>query len=745
MELALNNNLNLTTIKNSKKEVIKELKNKLESAKLNLIYTELGKNNIPFEKKYTTISSLNKDLKNKLSGLNYNKVKSIIENVEKSLDGMISELEKGSTTAFTKLMTSNLSKTIAETLGISLAGRSALILAPTIGLKALVGTGIAGYSLYRVAKNRKEIIKTNENNELNNILSELEATKEGDKYIDTRFNEQLQKEIKNYLKTIGVKFEDTGYRALRQAIYSLDADKKKGLCNLLNIKLGKGIDIEKRISSVKKKLNVIAATTANVSVGATLGMQAANTINSIDPALAAGTLNGTFLGAWVEQQTNSTWFSKLSSSLGLIGTEVLQHLPIIGTFSEKIFAVENLATFCAIGATGGLITSAGLGIASVAKRIFNYTKNKKENKVFTKLDNEKYWEEDKIEMALIQKKLQEPSNSIETVIIDIILGYLKNEGINLGTTPKSINKLNSAIDSLSGDTKKKAKAILVTISDNINNNDNFISQLKQAGKISIGLCTSGLAIMSVYDILKSGTFLPELSQKLFPNNNIYTPIENPKGIDEKLSSLTEKDTINKSQKLYEELNNEKYLVEHNSDNVIDYGINYGQKNQGHGFFSDMASNSTSQYVVAAGTDMKFAENLLAKINIDISSKQMVPNITAICNSLDKLSPEELVHLYRYFYHNFDYVPTGENDIYNAVKEALSYSSYLTKATEYLHSFEKMQDLHNLISETTSKVGNTIIPFSIILETLGIVQKRKTNNEFGISNEELSEKNRNKLR
>ena len=255
--LTLNNNINIdnsimSKTKEKKKIVLNEIKNKLEQAKLNLIYTELEELNINIEKNYTSVDELKKDIKGKINELDYNKININIKKIDGQLEELVGELEQGSTNAFTNLMTSDLSKTIAKTLGITLAGRTALILAPTIGTKAMVAAGLSGYGLYRLIKNRKEIIKSNEVNELNNILMDLEVTKEEGKYTDTRFDSATQEEIRKFLKTIRVNFEDTGYRSLRSTIYSLDNEQKRALCNLLNIKLGKGINIEKRITSAKK-------------------------------------------------------------------------------------------------------------------------------------------------------------------------------------------------------------------------------------------------------------------------------------------------------------------------------------------------------------------------------------------------------------------------------------------------------------------------------------------------------------
>ena len=720
--------VSMPKLKATKKKVMNEISAKLESAKLNLIYTELDELGISYTRDYSNVKELDKALKKKLNSLDYNKVKKVIQDVDTKLNTMVAELEVGSTSAFTKLMTSDLAKTIGTTLGISLAGRTALILAPTIGTKALVAAGLAGYGLYRIVKNRKEIVKSNESNELNNILMDLETTKENGEYIDTRFSEEIQVKIKEYLKGIGVVFEDTGYRSLRQVIYSLDSENKRGLCEYLNVTMGKGIDIEGRVKKAKKKLNVVASSAATVSAGATFGINLANTINAVDPGIAAGVLNGTVIGAWVESVVNKPWFSALTGGLGLIGTEVLERLPYVGSFFHTVFAAENLATFATVGAAGGLAASVVLGLVSAGKSIVDRVKNNKETKHFMELDQGKYAEEDKKELAIIAEKMKEPANFVESVVVDIVLGYLKDEHITLEGNPKSISELRDAISKLPKDAKKKANDILNTITYNMDTSPKFVKDLKKAGQISIGLFTAGLAAMSVYDILRGGTFLPELSQKLFPVNNIHTPVEVPAPIDQPLdpNDPNRDAIIRRGEDFVNDIKNDpNAMVEWDGDHMIDYGYEYGVNNPG------FAGYGAEQYIIDAGLSTNFIENILKLFGIKLSHK-MVANIPLMVEELNKLSPRKLYELYRYF----ATVPNDGSEIYKALSGVLSYNSFLEKASEFVNGYEKTQQLHNLINSLVDKLTTGAIPLSTALATLGFYQKGKTDNNFAIQEEEV---------
>lgn len=731
----LNNNEVMKNTKATKKEVMKEIKERLEVAKLNLIYTELESANIQIEKKYSTVKELLADTKKTISTLDYNRLSTIVKNIDDSLNGMVGSLEAGSTNAFTKLMTSDLAKSIAKTLGISLAGRTALILAPTIGTKALVGVGLGAYSLYKVIKNRKDIIIANESNELNNILMEMETSKIDGKIVDTRFSEDMQKDIRKFLKDSGIVFEDTGYRSLRQTIYSLDSENKRGLCDLLNIKYGKGIEVDSRVNKAKKKLNVVASTATSVGVGATVGVNLATAINSVDPGLLAGTLNGTLLGAWISSQTQSAWYGALSGGLTLIGTEVLQHLPVVGKFAEKVFAAENLAALGTIGATGGLIAGATMGLVSAGMNIYKSINDKKVHDEFVKMDGEKYKLEDEKEIAEIRKKLYNPPKFVENIVLDLINGYFKDEGIDLGFIPKDIDEVRVAVSKLPDDKRKRANQIISLINSNIEQDPSFVSKLKNAGKISIGLFTAGLAVMSVYDIIKGGTFLPEVSRALFPTNNIHNPIPVPEPYDKPFdqTNRTEQALIEKNEEFYNKFNSEEYMVENDGNSTFEYGLNYTMENpNAAGYFGGKYAMEAGMAENAAPKWLTNFLDWVVEICGGEAPAEFIPNVPAISDKIDTLSTEQLYEFYRYFAG----VKDDGSPMYRAISEALSYAKPLEKVSEYVNGYQRTQDLHNLINKISAAIGNGSVPIAVGLEALGVIQKRDSGKDFEITQEEI---------
>lgn len=723
-------------IKLAKKKALEKLRERVEQTKLDLIYTELEEANIKFERKYSTVSELQKDLNKTLGELDRNRLSIIVENINSAIDSTVTCLENGSTNAFTRLMTGDLMKTIAKTLGISLAGRTALILAPTIGTKALVGVGMGAYSLYRVVKNRKDIIKANENNELNNILMEIEYTKVNDKYIDTRFDKEKQADIRKFLADNNIIFEDTGYRSLRQVIYSLSPELKRGLCDLLNNKYGKGIEINERMKKARKKLNVIASTASTIGVGASLGTAAATAINSIDPAISTSFFNGTLLGLWTQLQENSTWCSSLAGVLTAIGTAGLEWLPWgLGEFFENVFAAENIAVLITLGATGGLLVGTTLSLVTAGLQVGRAIGNKGKVDEFNKLDREKYQEDDKAELQLIRDKIYNPPNFMEAIIIDIVMGYLNDRDIVIQAVPKTIFELRESINKLDGSKKREAHKIIAIISENIDKDPNFMDKLKYAGKAALGMFTAGLAVLSVYDIIKGGTFLPELSQSLFPENNIYTPVPIPDPLDQHFdpNNATEQELIEHNQKFFDQFGGEEYMVENTGDQMIQHGATMHVNNP------TIAGMGAGQAVMEGG----MAINAAPKWMIDFLDwfadlcgyelpPDFVPNVPLIAEKFNELSPEQLYNFYRFF----NGVENDGSPMYNAICEVLCYKNNFDKAAGYINDFVIRQKINDFVNTSAEVIGNGSIPLATIYELFGFAQRQEYSDELGIQEEEI---------
>ena len=516
---------NLAKLKETKSSVIKEMRNKVNGEELRLVLERLKEIGIPVTGEFKDIIELKTYLRKNLVQTDYEKAEEIITKVDKEFDQMITALENGSTNAFTRIMTGDLSTSIAKSLGITLTGNALLLLAPTLGTKAIVGAGLGTYYLAKALINRKEIKKINTNNELNNIIFELEITKDGDKIIDTRFNEEIQKEIRDYLKKNKIYFEDTGYKSLKTAIYNLDYEKKLTLAQLLNAKIGKGIKIEERLKKVKKRLNVVASTVGTATAGLALGTSVATTINSINPALISAPINGTIigeaLGSFLSSLLDKPWLKKLTGLIGGVGTTILS---CISDLAKGIFSAENILICGTLGLTGGIITSGMLNLISVLKQIKANNKNKKEIAEYNQLDNEKYQKENTKELETIKEEITKKSNPA-AILIDIVIGSLRDNNIVLNGSPNNLQELTKLINELSKEDKKVAKRILENVDTALKSNKELVTKkLSQIATFISVFTLSGFSALSIYDIIKGGKILPELSKKLFPDNNIHTPV-----------------------------------------------------------------------------------------------------------------------------------------------------------------------------------------------------------------------------
>ena len=75
----------------------------------------------------------------------------------------------------------------------------------------------------------------------------------------------------------------------------------------------------------------------------------------------------------------------------------------------------------------------------------------------------------------------------------------------------------------------------------------------------------------------------------------------------------------------------------------------------------------------------------------------------------------------------------------AIKEILSSPEYMNKVTDYIQTFVTEQRNHDFVIDITRKFANCAIPFSVFAEALGLVQKKSTNDEFGIEETEIRKK------
>lgn len=237
---------------NLEKDKKNNLREEFSIVKFNLIKNELQSNGIEISFNIKTISELKEFVKKNYSDIIYKNVLDKIDKISSNLDNLITGLSEKEGNSFINKL-EKIVVPLSKIAALGLASRSAVLLAPTVESKLVVTGAIMVNSIYKLVKSKKAGIVVSQESECNLILQELEVTKNSSGLvIDTRFPKEIQEEIRNFLITHKVNFINTGYLSLREAIYNLDFDSKRELCNIINNRLGRGISVEERIKSKKK-------------------------------------------------------------------------------------------------------------------------------------------------------------------------------------------------------------------------------------------------------------------------------------------------------------------------------------------------------------------------------------------------------------------------------------------------------------------------------------------------------------
>ena len=523
--LVLNSPLSLD-LQSSKKKAINEAKEKLGLFKLNAFKDILKSANIEYDNSIDDSVKLLEHLKKTLSKNDYIKIEKAYKELTEELDKVMKDLINGSIDAFSNFMRNILPK-IAEPLlnGTTNAfAFSALInMAPTLESKLLVGLVTGGVTTFNLVKNSRHKAMVNKETELNKILQDFEVTKD-DKgnIIDTRFKEDIVSTIKLFLNNNEIKYNDTGYLSLRNALYNLEYNKKLEIANIIKNKLGKSIDIEK---VVNKKGESIVTKIKNgllkpVIVGGTSGIGAATAINSINPAIAAAPIN-TFL-SWLSTNFLEKLAVNAPGVLGTILNKIIGYLPVIaggGTVAlsflktgASIFSIENMVVFAAAGGTLALL---GVGIKKIVDKVKiirgNVAYNKEQKKI-NKLDEEKYYEDNIKELKLINEIItKEKSSLVAITIVNIVRLYAKELGIVLSDNINNAIDLRKEIEKLDSKDKKKILSLLDELVE-YNNKEplSFLDYVKNIGLVILNAAKVGLASLSVIDLLTGSGLISKI-------------------------------------------------------------------------------------------------------------------------------------------------------------------------------------------------------------------------------------------
>lgn len=527
----------------ARKKTQSELRKKLQAEKVTLAREALKSEGIEITDEAFDIISLKHELKEKVPKTVYESLEAKVDGISENLDELLENLENGTANSIQKFFkkTEKFFKPIAKSATFGLASRAAVVLAPTVTSKLVVSGALTARAVYKLVKNKKAGKVISKESECNRILNELEITKDSSgAVLDTRFSNDVQDSIREFLKSQNVEFLDTGYLSLRQTIYSLDLEKKKTLCNIINNKLGRNINIEERLNSKKSSFfKDIKKTAISTTAGFTTGVGVATAVNSVNPAILAGPINGTALGVALNGLLKDGNASAIAGgTLGIGSSFLVQLVPFAGEVAKNVEAAENLIASAAVG---GLV-GAGVGVASVLgtkavktiKNMHNQFSAMKEQKQLLEFDSFKYKDDNQAEIEKMQEITLKSNTPEEQILFNLVYEYMNEEmKVEFSETPTTLSQLAQCISSCDKKQKAKLHSFVGKLRECNNDRSDFVNTMAKVGNAAKLVATVGLAGLSTLDIIKDGTLLPEISRKVFKNvpDNIYLKIPEKPTID----------------------------------------------------------------------------------------------------------------------------------------------------------------------------------------------------------------------
>ena len=682
---------------NLEKDKKNNLREEFSIVKFNLIKNELQSNGIEISSNIKTISELKEFVKKNYSDIIYKNVLDKIDKISSNLDNLITGLSEKEGNSFINKL-EKIVVPLSKIAALGLASRSAVLLAPTVESKLVVTGAIMANSIYKLVKSKKAGIVVSQESECNLILQELEVTKNSSGLvIDTRFPKEIQEEIRNFLITHKVNFINTGYLSLREAIYNLDFDSKRELCNIINNRLGRGISVEERIKSKKSSFfKSFGKNSAMIGGSTASGVGIATAVNSVDPAIIAAPLNATALGLVIHEYTQNPVLAGILGLTGGTGSAFLGYVPIAGEVFENALAVENMIACGTLGAGLGISSVIISNIVKTIKNAGNKFSNMRNRKEILSYDAELYKADNEEEIKTMQKLVKQNNSLEEQIVFDFLYQYMSEElKITFQQNPTTLADLKKCIANCSPDEKRKISHFSEKLKEINNGHSDFMNMLINIKKNVTMALTFGLASLSIYDILKDGTVIPEISSKIFKNvpDNIYLMIPEKPMIDSidsngKIINRSEElgmiEDLEKTKSTYAELETmlkeTTFIGEKASD--ISQDIISSSNDVANGsflegvkeFFNDPVDkigdvlDSIGDFAKETIDNIRNSDKSFSDVVDYFTETKYVPDTEKIIAKINSLSKEELVDLA--YYYNLSPEVEMNVDIYKAIGNAL---------------------------------------------------------------------------
>lgn len=486
------------------------LKDKMHSAKFDLLKQYLEKENITIPKDITDTKELLNYIKKNLSKEKYEYVLAKKDELDQDIEEMFEELKAGSSSAFSRKIQEIVKaiKPIGLAVATPLAINTAFTLFLPTSLKIFAGAAILAHNGYKIIKTNKKRKIANKEYELSKIIRELEI-KKNDKgeILDTRFSEGIQTRIREFLKEKNIVFKDTGYIALSKAIYSLKFEDKKALCNILNNELGNTIDIEARLKQYDKGFFKRNFGTVSTTIG--YGLDLANNINDIP--LLRNAVSTILTAAGVSIATQNLQNGIIAAGVKTSAEAISSFFNVGETVVESINSTINTVGFAGIFAAVGVVGSVGMAT-------YNYLKGKKEREQIKKeldkikkIDNKLYQTENDAEINEIKRLAQEEPNLADAMVVSLTCEFMLKKNIKIPNTITNAKELVEYIKTLG---KKDQKEIMNFYNDmtyyNKHHHSAFVKKSLEVCEAVGKAAVYGLAGLSLIDLFTKGNFLEDL-------------------------------------------------------------------------------------------------------------------------------------------------------------------------------------------------------------------------------------------
>ena len=469
-------------VRTSKNKVLRRIQEQALASKLILIKELLQDKGVPFDDSITDYDKFITHLSKTLTPDQLAIAAHIVEKTNTEVNEMISDLAKGSSNAFTRFAGSSGSAVLKDALGAAALSALTLTSPLPISIKiaglGVITLGTVIYEATKLAKSNKYKLIQNRRLELDDILRELECTKDPTTgaLTGTRIEDPATLTmINNFFTSNGMTPPTGGYLSLRAAMYDLDDVKKEQLCRMLNQAKGNPIDINSRL----KKCHMSSGRMSQMSkpkkvITAALGLIGVAAATTLVPGIGGALLSGPIAGAVMSGLTGSKavgWFTTITTPILVFAAKYISVAMTIGTFSLTSMGIAALV---------------GIGAIALAPIVVNLVKHlslKRRNSMLKSRKSQidsfeasipRYRAADALEITSLGGHDPRQSRS-ELFVTDMVTEYMKDMGMPCPPVVNNLSELRTAINGLSPKDRRSVNSFLRKMNGYLNNDPSLVS------------------------------------------------------------------------------------------------------------------------------------------------------------------------------------------------------------------------------------------------------------------------------